>query len=161
MSGSVSREYEIIKCFVEVISGVLPEFPDLNFIFAHYGGGVPFLLGRIMSWHCPANAGVPKEKIGVPKTIREFEEFGLMKDFSNLLDRCYFDMAGSGGWIPALRQALIAMKPERLCFGTDYPFEMSHPSDMKAFISEIEALEISEEDKKKMLGGNIKRLFNV
>lgn len=161
MSGGVSREYEIIKCFVELLSEVLPEFPDLNFLFAHYGGGVPFLLGRIMSWHIPHDGGIPEEKIDLPKTIKEFEDFGLKGNFNKLLDRMYFDMAGTGGWMPAVKQALLAIKSERLCFGTDYPYEMSRAADLKAYIGGIKRLDIPEEDKAKILGGNLKRLFKA
>lgn len=161
MHSSVSREYEVIKAFVEVLMGVLPEFPDINFLFAHYGGGVPFLLGRIMSWYFPEGANVPPEKIGVPMTIREFEDYGLNKGFYRLFDRFYFDLAGTGGWMPALKQALMVIKPSRLCFASDYPWEMSRPSDLRAYINGIKRLGLSEKDKKKILGENIKKLFSA
>jgi predicted TIM-barrel fold metal-dependent hydrolase len=161
MHSSVSREYEIIKTFVEVLWGVLPEFPDINFIFAHYGGGVPFLLGRIMSWYTPKGSGIPEEKIGVPMTIKEFKDYGLKKGFMELLDRFYFDMAGTGGWMPAVKQALLVLKPERLCFATDYPWEMSRPADLKAYISSIKKLDIPSANKSKILGGNLSRLFKA
>ncbi|MCJ7593335.1 MAG: amidohydrolase [Desulfobacterales bacterium] len=161
MSGSVSREYDGIKAFVEVLLGVLPEFPDLKFLFAHYGGGVPFLLGRIMSWYTPENKGIPKEKYGFPKTIKEFEDYGLKKDFNKLLDQMYYGTAGTGGWLPAIKQALLVLKPDRLCFASDYPFEMGRPSDYKAYINSIKRLDIPAEDKVKILGGNIKRLFKT
>jgi uncharacterized protein len=161
MSGSVSREYEISKSFVEVLCGVLPEFPDIDFLFAHYGGGIPFLLGRIMSWYSPQNAGIPPQKMSLPKTIREFEDFGLKKGFNKLLDRMYFNMAGTGGWMPAVKQALLVFKPERLCFATDYPFEMERSEDLKAYINGIKRLDIPEEDKANIFGGNIRRLFKA
>lgn len=162
MSGSVSREYDIIKAVVEVLCGVLPEFPDLDFLFSHFGGGVPFLLGRIMSWYNPPkDAGIPKEMIGKPKTIREFEDYGLKKDFDAQLDRIYFNMAGTGGWMPAVEQALLVMKPDRLVFGSDYPWEMGRPSDLKAYIDGIKGLDIPEDDKVKILGGNVKKLFKI
>jgi predicted TIM-barrel fold metal-dependent hydrolase len=162
MSGSVSREYDIIKSFVEVLSSVLPEFPDLKFLFSHYGGGVPFLLARIKSWYVPAGESrVPEEKKNKPKTMREFDEYGLKKDFDQLFDRVYFNMAGTGGWITALKQALMVLKPERICFGSDYPWEMARPSDLKAFINGIKRLDIPEKDKIDMLGGNVMRLFKV
>lgn len=161
MSGSVSREYDIIKAFVEVLCGVFPEFPDLNFVFSHYGGGVPFLLGRIMSWYIPEGPNIPKERIATPKTIREFEDFGLKEGFDKWLDRIYFNIAGTGGWMPALKQALLVIKPERLCFGSDYPWEMNRPSDLKAYINSIKRLDIPEKDKINILGGNMKRLFEV
>jgi predicted TIM-barrel fold metal-dependent hydrolase len=162
MDGSVSREYEIIKCFVELLCGVLPEFPELNFVFAHYGGGVPSLLGRIMSWYTPPeSSGIPKGKIHPPMTIQEFEDAGLKPYFDKLFDRFYFDMAGTGGWMPEVKHALSVIKPERLAFGSDYPHEMSRPADYKAYLDGIKGLDIPEEDKVGILGGNMKVLFNV
>jgi predicted TIM-barrel fold metal-dependent hydrolase len=162
MDASVSREYEIIKCFVEVLCGVLPEFPDLNFVFAHFGGGVPSLLGRIMSWYTlPQSSGIPKKKIDLPMTIQEFEEHGLKNHFDKLFDRVYFDMAGTGGWMPEVKHALSVIKPERLAFGSDYPWEMSRPGDYKTYLDGIRGLNIPTEDKMKILGGNMKALFRV
>ena len=162
MDGSVSREYEIIKCFVEVLRGVLPEFPDLNFVFAHYGGGVPSLLGRIMSWYTPPeSAGIPKKEIHLPMTLREFEEYGFKSYFDRLVDRVYFDMAGTGGWMSEVKHALSVIRPERLAFASDYPHEMGRPADYKAYLEGIEGLDIREEDKRKILGGNMKALFGV
>lgn len=160
MDGSVSREYENIKCFTEVLNGVLPEFPELTFVFGHFGGGVPSLLGRIMSWYTPPkSAGLPERNIDLPMTIREFEEFGMKPYFDKLFDRCYFDMAGTGGWAPEVTHALAVIKPDRLCFGTDYPHEMSRVEDTVAYINVIKSLKISDADKAKMLGGNILSLF--
>ena len=162
MDGSVSREYEIIKCFVELLCGVLPEFPELNFVFAHYGGGVPSLLGRIMSWYTPPErSGISKDKVHPPMTIREFEDAGLKPTFDKLFDRFYFDMAGTGGWMPEVKHALAVIKPERLVFASDYPHEMSRPGDYKAYLDGIKGLSIPEKDKVRILGGNIKTLFKV
>lgn len=162
MDGSVSREYEIIKCFVEVLNTVLPEFQDLNFVFAHYGGGVPSLMGRIMSWYTPPDSsGIPKKDIEYPMTIREFEDYGMKDYFNKLIDRFYFDMAGTGGWMPEVKHALSVIKPERLAFASDYPHEMSRPEDYKAYINDIKGLDIPEQDKANMLGGNMKTLFKA
>lgn len=161
MSGSVSREYDIIKALVEVLCGVLPEFPDLTFLFSHFGGGAPFLLGRIMSWYVPEDGRVPKDMLGKPKTYRQFVEYGLKKDFDKLLDRIYFNTAGIAGWMPAFNQALMVIKQERICFGSDYPWEMGRESDMKAFIGAIKRLKVSEKAKINILGGNTLRLFGL
>jgi predicted TIM-barrel fold metal-dependent hydrolase len=162
MDGSVSREYEIIKAFVEVLCGVLPEFPELNFIFAHFGGGVPSLLGRIMSWYTPPeNSGLAREKMRHPMTIREFEECGLKTYFDRLLDRFYFDMAGTGGWTTEPRHALSVIKPERLAFASDYPHEMSRPLDYRAYLDSIKALDIPDDHKTRILGGNMRALFKL
>lgn len=160
MDGSVSREYENIKCFTEVLHGVLPEFPELRFVFAHFGGGVPSLMGRIMSWYTPPkNAGLPEMERELPMTIREFQEFGLKPYFDKLFDRCYFDMAGTGGWMPEVKHALSVIKPGRLAFGSDYPHEMSRSSDATAYVEGIKSLDISDDDKAKILGGNMLTLF--
>ena len=162
MDGSVSREYEIIKCLVEVLCGVLPEFPDLNFLFAHYGGGVPSLLGRIMSWYTPPeNSGIPKREVYLPMTLREFEDYGYKRYFDKLLDRIYFDMAGTGGWMSEVKHGLSVIKPERLAFASDYPHEMSRPSDYKAYLEGIKNLDVPENVKRKILGENMKALFKV
>jgi len=162
MDGSVSREYEIIKCLVEVLCGVLPEFPDLNFLFPHYGGGVPSLLGRIMSWYTPPeNSGIPKREVYLPMTLREFEDYGYKRYFDKLLDRIYFDMAGTGGWMSEVKHGLSVIKPERLAFASDYPHEMSRPSDYKAYLEGIKNLDVPENVKRKILGENMKALFKV
>ena len=48
-----------------------------------------------------------------------------------------------------------------MCFGTDYPFDIRVPEDVKYFISNIKALKIPDVDKKLMLGGNLKKLFKL
>ncbi len=162
MSGSVSREYEIAKSFVEVMTGVLPEFPELNFVFAHYGGGVPFLLGRIMSWHDPEKAPDKQKVVGEPpRTMNEFEESQYKDNFDALLDRVYFDLAGTGGWTPALHEALMVIKPERLCFATDYPHELARPADLKPYIKAVKALELPEKAIAGILGENMLKLLGV
>ena len=93
--------------------------------------------------------------------MMEFHEYGMEEGFHDLFDRMYLNMAGTGGWIPAVKQALLAIKPERLCFATDYPFNFSRPGDLKTYIGGIEGLDIPEEDKEKILGGNMKALFNL
>lgn len=160
MSSGISREYEIIKCFTEVLNGVLPEFPELSFVFAHYGGGVPFLLCRIMSWYRPPEgAGMAQPEPEYPLTIREFQELGMQPGFDKLLDRCYFDMAGTGGWMPVAHHALAVIKPDRLAFGSDYPYEMSRTQDVRAYLAGISSLPIPAEDKAKILGTNMLSLF--
>jgi predicted TIM-barrel fold metal-dependent hydrolase len=161
MSSSVSREYEIAKSVVEVLQGVLPRFPDLKFLFAHYGGGMPALKGRVMSWFSLTPTDIPEQNRGVPRTLKEVEDFGLMKTFNRYFDRIYFDMAGFGGFMPIAKAALLAIKHNRLCFGTDYPFEFRRPEDYRAYVAAVKRLEIPEEDKKAILGGNVLRLFGV
>ena len=60
------------------------------------------------------------------------------------------------GEMPALEEAVIELGVERILFGTDIPF-----STYRIEFSKIESLEISEEDKKKILGGNAARILGI
>lgn len=162
MRRTISREYDIAKATVEVMYGVLKDFPNLKFLMPHYGGGMPGLKGRQRAWFEPEGWDIPAEIQNCPKTPRELDELGLPKAFDELFDKLYFDMAGSGaGWIPAIKAALLTMSTDRMCFGTDYPYDMHTAGDIKSFIDNIKQLDIPETDKRLMLGENIKKLFKV
>jgi predicted TIM-barrel fold metal-dependent hydrolase len=161
MSQHVSREYDVCKASVEVLYGVLPRFPDLKFVMPHHGGGMPSVMGRILQWFEPEGWKIPAEIKGMPKTPREMKELGLDKEFARMFEKLYFDLAGFSGWMPITEAAVKVIRPDRLCFGTDFPFEIHEPQDVKTFIDGIMKLNVSEKDKENMLGGNIKRLFKI
>lgn len=161
LSDHASREYDVTKATVEVMYGVLSRFPDLKFLMPHHGGGIPAVKGRILAWHEPERWDVPPNLKGMPKTPRELAELGLDEDFENLFGKIYFDLAGFGGWMPVTEAAVKTIRRDRLCFGTDYPFEIHEAQDVKSFIDNIKTLEIPEQDKRNILGENIKRLFKV
>ena len=84
------------------------------------------------------------------------------ENFNCLFNKIYFDMAGAGaGWIPGIEVALLMIRPDRICFGTDYPYDIHTAEDIKAFVDTIKNLNIPENDKRLMLGENIKKLFKV
>jgi len=157
---TVTREYDIVKSFVEIVYGVLPRFPELKVIMAHLGGGLPALKGRLLAWHRPEGFPVPE---GVPRrsglSIEQAEELGLVRDFDLRIKNVYFDSAGYGGWLPVIRSAFETLGSERICLGTDYPYEMNNPKYVKRHIEEISKLEIPKRDKEQFLGKNMKKLF--
>jgi predicted TIM-barrel fold metal-dependent hydrolase len=63
-------------------------------------------------------------------------------------------MAGTGGVVSEVAHALAAIKPERLCFGTDYPHEMSRPGDARAYLDGIRDVVRDVSARKNMLGAN-------
>jgi len=159
---TISREYDIAKATVEFMYGVLKDFPDLKLLSPHYGGGMPALKARLRAWYEPEGWDIPGEIINCPKTPRELNELGLFKAFDELFDKLYMDMAGSGaGWIPMIEAALLTMRTDRMCFGTDYPYDMHNAEDIRTFIDNIKQLDIPENDKRMMLGENIKTLFKI
>jgi predicted TIM-barrel fold metal-dependent hydrolase len=145
----LTREFDLGVAVTRLIAGgVLDRFPDLHFVFAHFGGGL---------------AGY-KERIA-----RSSYRFKLPKSFDEYFDRLYFDMAGFEGSPIALRCALEGIRPERLVFATDYPqnFNNSDPRHGKSvdgvreYIEEIRRLPLEAEVKENMLGGTAARLLKI
>ena len=145
----LTREFDLGVAVTRLIAGgVVERYPDLQFVFAHFGGGL---------------AGY-KERIS-----RSSYRFKLPKSFDDYFERLYFDMAGFEGSTIALRCALEGIKPERLVFATDYPqnFNNSDPKQgksvdgIKEYIEEIRRLPLDERIKAGMLGGTAASLLKL
>jgi aminocarboxymuconate-semialdehyde decarboxylase len=145
----LTREFDLGVAVTRLIAGgVIERYPDLQFVFAHFGGGL---------------AGY-KERIA-----RSSYRFKLPKSFEEYFDRLYFDMAGFEGSPIALRCALEGIHPERLVFATDYPqnFNNSNPRQGKnvdgvsEYINEIRALPLDTKVKDDMLGKTAARLLKL
>lgn len=158
---TLSREYDIAKAFVEIVYGVLPRFPELKVIVAHLGGGLPALKGRLLAWHQPQDFPLPEEDRRHGLAVEQAKELGLVDDFESRLRNIFFDSAGYGGWLPVMKSAIETLGSDHLCFATDYPYELRQPKYVKRIIDDIEAFDVSQEDKEKFLGGNLKKLFLI
>ena len=87
-------------------SGTLNRFKNIRFIFAHAGGAVPMLAGRIAA----LGAGVRKELAEkVPNGV-EYE-----------LNRLYWEVAGATNR-PAMAALMNFAPSSQIMFGTDFPF---------------------------------------
>lgn len=145
----LTREFDLGVAVTRMIAGgVVERYPDIRFVFAHFGGGL---------------AGY-KERIS-----RSSYRFKLPKSFDDYFDQLYFDMAGFEGSPIALRCALEVIKPERLVFATDYPqnFNSSDPKQGKningvsEYIEEIRRLPLASQMKEDMLGGTAAKLLKL
>ena len=145
----LTREFDLGVAVTRLIAGgVIERYPDLQFVFAHFGGGL---------------AGY-KERIA-----RSSYRFKLPKPFEEYFDRLYFDMAGFEGSPIALRCALEGIRPERLVFATDYPqnFNNHDPSRGKnvdgvsEYIEEIRRLPLAGAVKEAMLGQTAAGLLKI
>ena len=161
MYTTVSREYDVVKSFVEILYGVLPRFPELKVIMAHLGGGLPTLKGRLLAWHQPENIPIPPESRRHGLSIDETKELGLYQDFESRLKNVLFDSAGYGGWTPVIRSALETLGADHTCFGSDYPYELEKPAYAKKALLQINRLDVPAEDRKKYFGGNLKKEFRL
>jgi len=120
-----------------LFGGVLERVPGLRVVFAHGGGSVPFIIGRMeQGWR-------------VWEPAREH----LAASPISSLARCYFD---SIVWDEASLELLVRrVGADRVLLGSDYPFIMGEerPGEL------IERSALSAEDKQLLLGGNAERLL--
>ncbi len=161
LATTVSREYDVAKCVVEILYGILPKYPDLKFLMPHLGGGMQTLKWRMVISHQPEKWDLPEDLRGHALMRDELKERGLWDDFHRYFDRLYFDSAGYGGAPEVMRAAVESIRRDRFTFGTDYPFEFRNPGDVREYIAGIKSLNISEDDKKNILGQNVLNLFNI
>ena len=145
----LTREFDLGLAVTRLIAGgVIERYPDLQFVFAHFGGGM---------------AGY-KERLA-----RSSYRFKLPKSSDDYFDRLYFDMAGFEGSPSALRCALEGIRPERMVFANDYPqnFNSSEPQQGKSvdgvadYIDEIRRLPLDSTMKEDMLGGTAAKLLKL
>lgn len=161
LATTVSREYDLAKCVVEVLYGILPRFPHLKFLFSHFGGGIQSLKWRIIISHQPEGWDLPSGLRGHALMRRELMERGLWDEFHGRFDKLYFDTAGYGGAPEMMRAAVDSIRRDRITFGTDYPFEFRAPEEVREWIAGIRALAVSDEDKENILGRNVLSLFKI
>ena len=113
---SVGREFQLVLAVIRLINGgILDEFPGLNFIISHLGGGIAALMGRIEPY---------QDKVFWMTANHERHGKLPREPFRNYLNRLYFDMGGCFGNISPVKCALVEINPEKLLLGTDYPQEM-------------------------------------
>jgi predicted TIM-barrel fold metal-dependent hydrolase len=98
----IEAPFDTTRTIVSLLfSGALSQCPDIRFVFAHGGGALPFLAGRISA-------------LSVPPGERRDELNGLLK-------RLYFDTALIAN--DASMAALTTFAgPSQILFGTDVPF---------------------------------------
>ena len=63
--------------------------------------------------------------------------------------------------MPITEAASKTIRHDRLCFGTDYLFEIHEGKDVRVFVEGIKNLELPEQDKRNILGKNAKHLLKI
>src|SRR3989454_8328403 len=119
-----------------VLSGVFDAYPGLKIILGHLGEGLPFLLWRI-------NMALVRDGAG-PNWFRDtFRE--------------HFWITTSGFFSdPALLCCVMEIGVDRILFSVDYPFVENRPGT-----DWVHRIPLCEEDKAKILNGNVKRLLRL
>jgi 2,3-dihydroxybenzoate decarboxylase len=119
-----------------VLSGVFDAYPRLKIVLGHLGETLPFLIWRVD--HALARPGA--------KTLSFRDVF------------CgHFSITTSGNFSnPALLCCVMEMGIDRILFSIDYPFVENQPGT-----DWVHRIPLCDEDKAKILSGNVKRLLRL
>ncbi|MBK17959.1 MAG: amidohydrolase [Rhodospirillaceae bacterium] len=120
-----------------ILSGVFDEYPKLQMILGHMGESLPFLLWRV-------NQALSRVENTQTRSFREIFE-------------AHFHVTTSGNFSnPALLCTVQEMGIDRIMFSVDYPFVENQPGRDWA-----EQLNLSLEDRRKLLNGNVRKLLRL
>jgi predicted TIM-barrel fold metal-dependent hydrolase len=119
-----------------VLSGLFDKYPGLKIILGHLGEGLPFLLWRIDS----ALSRHGNKPLNFRKLFCDHFWITTSGFFSN----------------PALMCCVQELGVDRIIFSVDYPFVANKPA-----VDWIPTIPLCEEDKIKILSGNVERLLKL
>ncbi len=119
-----------------VLSGVFDAYPGLKIILGHMGEGLPFLLWRI------------------DYTLRRAGNERI--DFRELFTEHFWITTSGNFSTPALICSMLELGSDRIMYSVDYPFVDNAPGT-----EWMRDVQISAEDKGKILSGNARRLLKL
>jgi aminocarboxymuconate-semialdehyde decarboxylase len=123
-----------------VFSGIAKKFPRIRWVFAHLGGAIPYLAERLDRGYY---------------AFKECRE-NIEKPPSEYLKTFYYDTVNFD--TKALQFAIDFAGTEHLLAGSDYPHQIG---SLKKMIESINQLQITQKEKAKIYGGNVKKLLNL
>ena len=126
-----------------IFGGVLDRFPSLKIVTHHMGAMFPYFSGRIETVFAAA-----KEKPA--RHISEYQK------------NIYGDTAISGGTKEAYLLGYAFFGPDRLMYGSDYPFGPEGGElHIRANLAGVKSTGVADEAMAKILGGNAQRLLRI
>ncbi len=132
--------FDVSMCLGRMMmSGVFLRFPDVKFIFAHYGGVLPLVKERFDTTYTMLRArGFVKDLTKLPSEY-----------FKNL----YFDMSGSKS-IASLQAALEVVDASHILFGSDFPANQN----INGIVEAIQKTKLNIVEGENILGNNFSAL---
>lgn len=125
-----------------LMSDIFKEYPDVKFIFANFGGAIPYLQHRFDA------------------TYQMLRGINFVKDLganpTEYLKNIYVDTGGDKTKIN-FQLALEFLGPGHILWGSDWPAK----KEVAGSIAAVKELNISEEDKKAILGVNLEKILDL
>jgi len=123
-----------------VFSGVAERFPRIRWVLGHLGGAIPYLAERL------------------DRGYAAFSECrqNISQAPSTYLKRFYYDTVNFDP--RAIELAISFAGVDQILAGSDYPHQIG---SIEKMLKSIQALNVSEESKKRILGGNAARLLGL
>jgi len=133
--------FETTMCVGKLLMAeIFQRFPDLTWIFSYFGGVTPFIAHRYdVTYNMLRNINFVKDLGDAP---------------SNFLRRIYVDTSGDRT-LANYMASLELFGSEHILWGSDYPAKQ----DISASIGFLDALSVSDTDRKNILGGNLERIL--
>jgi 6-methylsalicylate decarboxylase len=133
--------FDTSRCVTNLLaSGTLAKYRNIRWMFAHSGGSLPSLAGRVSNF---LTLGAKPEK------LKEIAPNGVMAEFARL----YFDTA-NGAWAPSMAGLLKMVPASHVMFGSDFPyFTCAQDRD------ELAKLRLGKATLAAIDSGNAERLF--
>jgi predicted TIM-barrel fold metal-dependent hydrolase len=136
-----------------VFSGILTRHPGLRVITHHAGGMVPFFSGRVGPGMDSFGARTPDEEADLVDSRLEGRPLDAFKRF-------YADTAVFGA-PHALRCAYDFFGVDHMLFASDMPFDPVQGQFIRETIADIEALDVSAEQRERLYEGNARELLRL
>jgi aminocarboxymuconate-semialdehyde decarboxylase len=123
-----------------VFSGVTERFPRIRWVLSHLGGAIPYLAERLDRGY----EAFPDCRVNVKQHPSAY------------LKRFFFDTVNFDP--RAIELAVSFAGADHILAGSDYPHQIGSIPKM---LESLKAIRVSEEDRKKILGGNAARLLGA
>lgn len=134
LHNSIGRIMEVsVAASRLIVSGVMERHPKLKIIISHTGGALPYQSGKM-------DHNVKRTTLQQPATT--------------YLKRMYTDTVSSH--LPGMKFAIEFYGADHVMYGTDYPCLDHHQT-----LVDFNEIDLSDEDRQKILCGNARRVFNL
>jgi predicted TIM-barrel fold metal-dependent hydrolase len=126
-----------------IFGGVLDRYPELKIVMHHLGAMLPFFVRR------------------AEQNFRWALKDALPRDLSLYWNNFWGDTAVDGT-VAAYPCGYAFFGPERMMYGSDYPFGNEKGEDfIRANLAGVKAMQLPQEHLDKILGGNARKLLKI